>query len=249
MTTLILIVNVLDQCKQGQCFPEMESQWPREELLKVLSLSGIDATMLPSHYTYNDIIQLFLDHLNVQRPQVYALCTETDLILDSQTVEVRNNLVHFGPYSKIQKLASNDCRHAWTVFSQHTFIRRPFVMPEPAAVTEKQMRILELEKEVNRLKKQAKESESGRMKAQFDEAENLLKTYRAQLKEERRKEMTVREQNMQLVRQAQVLEAQKQELTLQLKEARDKLGKGATTETLQEIATLKQRLADCERRG
>lgn len=49
---LHLVVNVLDQCKEGVCFPEDESLWSQAELVRIVSLSGIAGTMLPSNYGY-----------------------------------------------------------------------------------------------------------------------------------------------------------------------------------------------------
>lgn len=49
---LHLIVNVLDQCKEGVCFPEDESLWSQAELVRIVSLSGIAGNMLPSNYGY-----------------------------------------------------------------------------------------------------------------------------------------------------------------------------------------------------
>lgn len=257
MTTLTLVVNVLDQCKQGVCFPEAQSVWPREELIKVLNLSGIVGP-LPSRYTYEHIIQIFLDHLNVQTPKVYALHTERELILDSSTVQVRHNLVHLGPYARLQAIepsSLSDCRHLWQVFYQHVRadssrdLQYPRDSPEVLA---KQMRIVELEKEVTKLKKQAQESETGRIKTEFQEAQQVMKALEAQIREERQRVVQLRDKNLALARESQVLEARAMELREQLQRVRTKLSLPSQTPealdaALDELTTLKQQLQDCQR--
>ena len=251
MTTLILVVSLLDQCKQGVCFPESVSVWPRDQLIKVLNLSGI--ALLPPHYGYEKIIQIFLDHLNAQSPKVYALCTEKDIVLDSTDVKIKNNLLYVGPFAKLQPIATEDCRQIWSIFLKYVHVQRDVRPPESRAVLEKQMRINELEREIDKLKKQMKQSESGRIKVEFDEANKVIRSLESQLREERKNMTQLKEKNLALAREDQVLQARIMELNTQLQAVRTKLSiKSTSPEALEavlsEIESIKKQLAECQRR-
>lgn len=253
MSSLTLIVHVLDQCKQGVCFPEAENVWPRDDLIQILNLSGIMGP-LPDHYTHEKLLQIFLDHLNVQTPKVYALCTEQALILDSSTIQVRHNLLQVGPYAQLQPLESRDCRHLWRVFWQHVNVRRDLRAPESRDVMEKQMQILGLEKEVAKLKKQMKDSETGRLRVEFDEAGQVIKALEAKLREERQQIALLKEKNLTMAREAQTAEARALDLREQLQQVRNKLSVRTLSpedleRALDDVAALKQQLVACESRG
>lgn len=250
MSSLTLIVHVLDQCKQGVCFPEAENVWPRDDLIQILNLSGIMGP-LPASYNHEKLLQIFLDHLNVQTPKVYALRTETALVLDSSTLQVRQNLLYIGPYAQLQPIESHDCRHLWNVFWQHVNVRHDLRTPEPRAVLEKQMQILSLEKEVAKLKKQMKDSENGRLRAEFDEASQVIKALEAKIREERQQVTVLKEKNLTMAREAQVAEARTLDLREQLQRVRNKLSVRTLSpedleRALDEVAALKQELVACQ---
>ena len=251
MTTLTLVVNVLQQCKQGKIFPEHESEWPKTELIKVLALSGI-VGHIPATYDYNDFIQLFLDHLNNQRPLVYALKVDHHtLILDSKTVETRKDLLYVGPYAKtLDSYAS--CESAWQKFSEYSAasMPSPIVKREgdlEAELDRTRIKLLDLQQENSKLKTSLTNTEGTRLKAQFDEANQLLKSFKEQIDTSKKKQAASEEINMKLSREAQVLEAQRMQYKTILQKLRDKLGTNWET-SLDELMTVKRQLAECERK-
>jgi hypothetical protein len=245
MNTLYLTVNAF-QCKKGKVFPEFESDWTRSELEKILSLSGVSGT-IPNTFTYNDIINLLIDRLNVQKPAIYALNTHKNIILNSQTVEVSGDLLTIGPYAVVHKLEDESCEHIWDVFFKYFHTSQRFVMEKisPEQLREKQLKIIQLQDKVEKLEKQLKEGNIGRLTAQFEEANQLLKTYKARIVEETQKDFDTQLKNTQLMRNVQQLEAQILQYKSSIDKIRSKLGQN-WEQSLDELAELKRRLEECE---
>lgn len=249
-TALTLVVKVLDQCKQGRCFPQAENVWPHDELVKVLHLSGLRGPW-PTVGGHERLVQMLLDHLNVQIPPVYALCTDQALVLDSTTVHVRQSTLQIGPYAKLHPLPTPlpSCEQIWQLFVQrhhHAATTTDQLAPSPA-VLEKQMQILALEKEVARLKTQLQGSEVGQLRLAVDEGHRVIKALEAKLQAERRQLLTLREKNLTLAREAQMTEARTLELRDQLQHVRNRLGVRTLSpegleRALEEVARLKQQL-------
>lgn len=78
MQKLVLVINVIDQCKKGIVFPESENEWPREELVKILQLAGIVGLVHGIDNTYVNLINMLLYKLNIQTPRIYALCLQSE---------------------------------------------------------------------------------------------------------------------------------------------------------------------------
>lgn len=259
MTTLTLVVHVLDHCKQGVCFPEQESVWPLEELGKVLNLSGLVGTLSRVRLTHEQLIQTLLDHLNVQTPAVYALYTnDRQLIMDSSTVQVRRNLVYVGPYAKLQPFPpTHQCHDIWQRFAQYA---QPAQKQHAIVATgeeerrllhQQQGRILELERELAQLKVQCKDSELGRLKSAMQESTHVIKALEAQLREAQSQQAGLREKNFEMTRQTQVSEARAMWLHEQLNLVRTRLSITAQDpvaweSALQDLVALKQQLRACQ---
>jgi vacuolar-type H+-ATPase subunit I/STV1 len=250
MTSLHLIVNVF-QCKQGQVFPQSKSAWSRSEMWKVLSLSGLNGP-LPEDYSTEDLVNMLLTRLNVQRPVVYALRTEDAVILNSQSVEVRGDLIHMGFYAALSPLSSGHkaCDAVWSVFAKHTneeLRRFTIVKDEPEKIRELRMHVVELEQKVEHLEKAAAETGQNRLEQQFHEADQLLKHYRAQLRQAQEAQPELEQKNLALRRHVETLNAQKMQLEQQLQKVRQTLGENWETK-IHEVQRLKEALARCRER-
>jgi hypothetical protein len=239
---------MFEVCKIGQVFPEIESKWSFSELVKVLKLSGITGN-LPKEYTYNDIVNLLIDHLNMQSPAVYALSTADHIILNSQTVQIVRDSLNIGPYAVLQKLQRNECQHIWQVFFQH-FHTEPkrFAIAQitPEEMEKKQLKIVELQSKIEKLEKKFASSHVGQLTKQMEEANRVLKSYKTRLNNETQKETDNQLKVIELNRKNQQLEAQIYEYKIQLEKIRGSLGQNWET-TLDKLGDVKQCLANCQR--
>lgn len=250
MTSLYLIVNVF-QCKQGQVFPHANSAWSDTELWKVLALSGLEGPV-PKGYSKEDLINLLLGRLNVQRPVVYAIRTENDVILNSQSMEVRGQLIHVGPYATLSPLTSGQksCEAVWPVFIKYANqqLRRFIIAKEPSEkIRTLQIKIVELEQEIGRLKKVASHSKTNQLERQFQEATQVLKYYQTQLRQAQQAKPELEQKNLSLRKHIETLHAQKLQLEQKLQKVRQTLGDNWETK-IHEVQRLKEALAQCRER-
>jgi len=216
--------------------------------MKILNLSGV-AGQLPDHFLYDDLVNLFLERLNVQRPAVYALSTENAVLLNSQTVEVKGELIYLGPYAVLRNLKQKSCDEIWEEFSHYFNSQAPrFIVMEtpPERLREKQVKILELEAKLEKLEKKFKSSDGGRMRKQFDEANQLLKMYKSQIVEEKQREIDAQAKNMELIRQVQTLQAQIEFHKETMAKIRAHLGDHWET-SLTVLQDTKTKLAECQK--
>lgn len=259
MSALVLIVHVLDYCQQGICLPEAESAWPRAELNKVLNLSGIMGPL--TTYSYPQLIQLLVNHLNVQSPLVYALYTaERGLLLDSNGVVVRDQLWYEGLSTRWLRVessaAATDCRQLWQRFAQHQ--QRP-----PAATTahggssraelEQQLRIQALERDIAKLQKQLQDSQGVRLEKEFQEAHQVIRALQEQLQQARQQTSALSEQNAALLREQQVQQARVLSTQTQLQQLRAELAQRSRSpaeveELVREIQICQEKLRAYEAR-
>jgi len=252
MSRLFLTVNAL-QCKKGQVYPETESDWSRPELQKILNLSGVSG-IVPESYNYQDVVNLLIDRLNIQKPIIYALSTDKEILFNSQTVEIdqKTDTLNVGPYAILQKMEKHhDCETIWNSFFQYFHKAPRFLMEQvsPEQLNEKQVKIIKLEGKIQALEKQLKESYAGRMTAQFEEANELLKTYRMKIVEENQKNFEMQLKNDQLNKQIQQHEAQLLQYQNQINGIRSQLmtaNDTTSTDLLEKLSNLKQKLAACE---
>jgi uncharacterized protein YnzC (UPF0291/DUF896 family) len=244
---LTLVVNVLGSCKKGVCYPESETEWLRLDIVKVLNLSGIVGELPGEKYTYEAIVRMLIDHLNVQVPKVYALVMDSSVILDSSTVTIRNQMVHVGPYAKIKQVDNLECDHLWSVFHAYVKTRQEYRPPESREVMEKQARIIELQSQINQLTKHIKESNVGRLQSELDEQNTVLRALYRQLQEEKALRVEAHDKNLNLAMISQQSRLRQEYLEAKLQEIRKKLGKLTSSdedlfETIASLASVKQEL-------
>jgi hypothetical protein len=217
--------------------------------MKILNLSGV-VGQLPDHFQYEDLVNLFIERLNVQRPAVYALSTENAVILNSQTIEISGELINIGPYAVLHNLEHNRCEAIWEAFMHYFNSQsRRFIVLEtpPEKLREKQLKILKLEQKLEKLEREHKASEGGRMQKQFDEANKLLRLYKSQLVEEKQREIDAQTKNLELVRQVQILQAQIEQHKETMTRLRTNLGDNWET-SLDELHQTKAKLEACHKR-
>ena len=248
MVSLYLTVNVFD-CKQGRMFPEHLSDWSSAELIKILRLSGV-AGVLPASYQHNDLVNLFLDRLNVQRPVIYAITLlspqgtlknddKYELILHSDSVQVYGDTINVGLTSKLVRLSNHDCEHVWKEFSK---LPGGFstVIPMEIKETDQRWQILQLTEKLKKLEN----SDTGRLEEQLKETNKLVRFYRDQVNSGSKKAVTNNEKNSKLIREHQALQAQILLYQNQIDTIRKKLGQNWETE-LDDLLEAKSRLNTC----
>lgn len=121
--TLHLIVN-LHKCKSGQIFPVQESEWDTTQLKKVLDLSGLAVSRLKNP-TDEQLVRLFIEHVNRQNPLVYVLQINRDqVVLNGQDVQLdlATDKVTTGLRTETTKVKS--CEQAWQTFFDY-YIHHP----------------------------------------------------------------------------------------------------------------------------
>jgi len=212
MTSLHLVVNVLS-CKSGQVFPENKSDWEPDQLIKVLALSGLTGK-IPKSYGYNDIVNLLLEHLLVQKPFVYALYltndNKSDLITNSRTLEIVYNQINIGLYANLRPLHSIRCEHIWQEFTKTMGSQDRFIIDEnpPEIIYKQQAEILALKQKIEKLEKQLKFSDVGQSEQALRETNKILNLYKTRLESEKKTETATVEKNAKLIQQYINLEAQ-----------------------------------------
>jgi len=212
MTSLHLVVNVLS-CKSGQVFPEIKSDWEKDQLIKVLALSGLTGK-IPKSYEYNDIVNLLLEHLLVQKPFVYALYVtndhKSDLITNSRTLEIVQNQINIGLYANLRPLHSVRCEYIWDEFTKTMGSQDRFIIDEnpPEIIYKQQAEILQLKQKIEKLEKQIKFSEVGQSEQALLETNKVLNLYKSRLENEKKTETATVEKNAKLIQQYINLEAQ-----------------------------------------
>lgn len=174
---LDLVVNVFT-CKQAQIYPESGSQWSKTELIKLLALTGA-VGKLSDQYQYDDVVNLLLDRLNVQKPILYAMVVhghKSELVLKSQSVEISDQRLRFGPFAELKTLSSTRCEEAWSTFIEYMVSARLAVHAEIATenpldrLDMRDMQIAQLKAKIAQMEEAAKQSENGRLRQQFEEA-------------------------------------------------------------------------------
>ena len=212
MTTLHLVVNVLS-CKSGQVYPEIQSDWEVDQLVKVLALSGLTGK-LPKHYRYDDVVNLLLEHLLVQKPFVYALYlkndSKSDLITNSRTLEIVDRQINIGLYANLRLLHSTKCEHVWDAFTKTMGSQDRFIIDQqpPEIIYKQQAEILELKQKIEKLEKQLQFSDVGQNEQALRETNKILNLYKSRLDNEKKSDSVTQEKNAKLIQEYIKLEAQ-----------------------------------------
>lgn len=254
MAEITLVVNVFG-CKEAVLFPEAKNKWPREELIKVLQLSGVAVENLPRHSQHEELVNLFLERLNVQNPVVYALVYGREdvdhVLLNSQTVEVKGDEVHLGPMAGLHRIdqhhSRQQCDVLWSIFERYNRNHlKGFVVSDGSQATQyhQMLRIKQLEKEVSELKSDLKKSRTAKLKRQFDEANALLKMYKARMVEEKERLQETYDKNLALIREVEQLKSEVKIHEQALQKLRDTLGNNWNSK-LQTLIRAKQDLSSC----
>ncbi len=119
MNKLFLTLFVFD-CKRGKIFPEESSTWSKKELLKILSISGVDISQIDNHVSFNYIVNILLQRLNIQGPNVYSLDSGNNILFNSKSCVIRDNILYCSPYSEWSTFYNNlSCEKSKNEFTRY----------------------------------------------------------------------------------------------------------------------------------
>jgi hypothetical protein len=213
----LYITTNLAECNRVQIFPKNKSKYSKNQLRNIVESTNFK---VPSTWDYKNLIKILIHRLNIQSSHIiFALDDGENIILDSQSIEVYDQLV-YGKDSKLQKITHpTTCHEIWKKFLdyQHTSLE---TSDKTSAIN--RMTIVKSRENLVRLHEKIRSLENKLKSGNEDddflkEYQNRFQFFEKQLKEKNDNLCTLKAQNRKLVLQLSSIQAEMHQLRLELK--------------------------------